>query len=169
MEKQAITGLIVLDLSAAFDTIDHDILLDILNTKFGIEDKVLQWFDENLRPQSFKVIINDKYNEEKYLTLSVSQCSCASVNIFNHYYLPLHLVIPYNLQLSGFADDHSIRKGFKANDSAAEISTINKLEQCMVTVKNWMDELQLKMNPIQNRVHLFWILQAALKNVLPNK
>ena len=68
MEKQSITGLIALDLSAAFDTVDHDILLDILNTKFDIQDRALQWFREYLRPQSFKVVINNKYSKEKDLT-----------------------------------------------------------------------------------------------------
>ena len=69
MEKQSIIGLIALDLSAVFDTVDHDILLDILYTKFGIEDKVLQWLKEYLRPKSFKVVINDKYSNEKDLTV----------------------------------------------------------------------------------------------------
>ena len=41
----------------------------------------------------------------------------------------------------------SVRKTFKASDRSAEESTINELEQCMVTVKNWMDELRLKINP----------------------
>ena len=67
MEKQSITGLIALDLSAAFDTVDHDIFLDILNTKFDIQDRALQWFREYLRPRSFKVVIN-KYSKEKDLT-----------------------------------------------------------------------------------------------------
>ena len=146
MEKQSITALIALDLSAAFDMVDHNILLDILTTKFGIEEKSLQWFREYLRPWSFKVIINNKYSEEKDLTLSVPQGSCAGVNIFNLYCSPLHLVIPDSLQLSGFADKHSVRKAFKASDRSAEESTIKELEQCMVTVKNWMDELRLKMN-----------------------
>ena len=50
MEKQSITGLIAFDLPAAFDTVDHNVLLDIVNTKFGVEDKALQWFDQYLRP-----------------------------------------------------------------------------------------------------------------------
>ena len=42
MEWQSITSLVALDLSAAFDTIDHDILLTILKTKYGIEEKALK-------------------------------------------------------------------------------------------------------------------------------
>ena len=39
-------------LSAAFDTVDHDILLNILNNKFGVEGKALRWFDSYLCPRS---------------------------------------------------------------------------------------------------------------------
>ena len=41
MEKQKITSLVTLDLSAAFDTVDHPTLLSILNNKFGIEKEAL--------------------------------------------------------------------------------------------------------------------------------
>ena len=64
MERQSITSLIATDLSAAFDTVDHDILLDTLNHKFGIEDKALKWFDNYLRPRSFKVVIDGTHSEE---------------------------------------------------------------------------------------------------------
>ena len=47
-EKQSITSLVAIDLSAAFDTVDHAILLNILNCKFGITDKALKWFDSYL-------------------------------------------------------------------------------------------------------------------------
>ena len=48
MENQCITSLTAIDLSAAFDTVNHNILLAILNNKFGISDKALKWFDSYL-------------------------------------------------------------------------------------------------------------------------
>ena len=45
MERQLIVSLVALDLSAAFDMVDHDILLAILNNKFGVEGNALKWFD----------------------------------------------------------------------------------------------------------------------------
>ena len=51
MEAQSITSLVALDLSAAFDTVDHDILLSILSSKYGIKGDALKWFDQYLRPR----------------------------------------------------------------------------------------------------------------------
>jgi hypothetical protein len=50
MENQEVTALIALDLSAAFDTVDHDILLGVLNRQYGISGVALDWLDAYLRP-----------------------------------------------------------------------------------------------------------------------
>ena len=71
MEKQSIISLVAIDLSAAFDTVNHDTLLHILNAKYGIEDTALKWFDQYLRPRSFKVTIDRKYSKPRDLTVSV--------------------------------------------------------------------------------------------------
>ena len=59
MEKQCVTPLVAIDLSAAFDTVDHPILLSVLEKRFGICDKVLAWFDTYLKPRSLKVCVNE--------------------------------------------------------------------------------------------------------------
>ena len=50
MERKQVTAVIVLDMSADFDTIDHDLLLDILHKRFGIAENVLQWYQSYLGP-----------------------------------------------------------------------------------------------------------------------
>ena len=44
MEKQEVVPLVAIDLSAAFDTVDHDLLLAVLRKKFGIDQVALKWF-----------------------------------------------------------------------------------------------------------------------------
>ena len=68
-------------------------------------------------------------------------------NIFNLYCSPLQEVIPKDLELSGFADDHSVRKHFKAGSMQQELKTKATIELCMLNIKQWMDTVRLKMNP----------------------
>ena len=56
------------DLSAAFDNVDHDILLSVLKAKFGIEVKALNWFERYLRQRSCKVNVGPTYSQPKILT-----------------------------------------------------------------------------------------------------
>ena len=163
MEKQQVTCLVALDLSAAFDTVDHTTLLAILKCKFGLEGNAIQWFDQYLRPRSFKVTINGKNSSEKDLSLSVPQGSCTGANIFNLYCLPLHEVIPSDLQLSGFTDDHSVRKSFKASSREEELNTVTSMEACMLNIKNWMDEMRLKMNPSKTEFIYFGFNRQVTK------
>ena len=111
-------ALVAIALSAAFDTVDHNILLDILNAKYGITGQALKWFDNYLTPRSFKVVIDNKYSKPCDLEVSIPQGSCAGVSIFNLYCSTLHEIIPPDLSLSSFADDHSIRRIFKAGSNA---------------------------------------------------
>ena len=146
-ENKSITALVAIDLSAAFDTVDHTILLQVLNAKFGITGHALKWFYSYLRDRSFKVVISDKYSKPHSLTVSVPQGSCAGASIFNLYCSTLHEIVPKDLTLSGFADDHSVRKSFKAGSNTDETETIRTLEGCMLNIKLWMDSMHLKINP----------------------
>ena len=48
MENQMVTAIVAIDLSVAFDTVDHAILLDVLNKKFGVHNITLKWFNNYL-------------------------------------------------------------------------------------------------------------------------
>ena len=58
MENKLVTAVTILDLSAAFDRVDHDLLLEILHNKFGIDGHALKWYNNYLKPRKFKVNIN---------------------------------------------------------------------------------------------------------------
>ena len=61
MENQKITTMPILDLSAVFDTMDHDILLTIMERTFGFKEKAPKWLDDYLRPGYLKLCIDGKY------------------------------------------------------------------------------------------------------------
>ena len=72
MDRQAITAVCAIDLSEAFDTVDHETLLSVLNRTFAIDGNALQWFDSYLRPRSFQVTINGTLSESKNCLLYTS-------------------------------------------------------------------------------------------------
>ena len=63
------------------------------------------------------------------------QGSCLGANLLNLYCSMLNDVVPLDLHLHGFADDHSVRKEFKTNYRRAELCTKNEDEEFMVDVK----------------------------------
>ena len=67
MEHQEVTALIAIDLSAAFDTVDHDILVDVLNNQYGVCDSALQWVDSYIRPRSCCVKVNQYHHPSAIL------------------------------------------------------------------------------------------------------
>ena len=77
MERQEVTPCLLLDLSAAFDTVDHDLFLSIMKERFNIQGRALQWFEQYLRPRSFKVKIDSATSTDKSLQFSVPQGSAA--------------------------------------------------------------------------------------------
>ena len=159
MERQHITSLVILDLSAAVNTIDHDILLHILEQKFGFGGNALKWFQNYLRPCSFKVNINGKYSGSKNLEFRVPQGSCSGANLFTRYCSLITDSIPSCVTLSVFADDHSIRRSFPAKCHTAEKRTINTMENTLTKIANWMTSMWLKLNSEKTEFIMFGSIQ----------
>ncbi len=62
-----------LDLSAAFDTIDHKILLECLSTRFRVKDKTVDWIKSYLSGRNQSVKIGKEYSKSVSLTYGVPQ------------------------------------------------------------------------------------------------
>ena len=114
MEKQLATPIVILDLSAAFDTVDHDLLLEVLATRFGIQGKALEWYSNYLKPRRFRITIEEETSQPRLLDYSVPQGNIQEAFLFIAYTSTLDQVIDSSqLELNGFADDHSVRSSFK--------------------------------------------------------
>ena len=145
MENQQVTSIVVIDLSATFNTVDHQILIDVLNKRFNIKGVALKWFANYLTSRSCKVIVEDAHSTEKPLLFSVPQGSVAGLVLYNAYASTLKEVVSSSIELHGFADDHMIKDTFKPNVDQ-ESRVIQTLEQCTSDIKDWLDVNWLLMN-----------------------
>ena len=93
MAKGNATALILLDLSAAFDTIDHDLLLARLSTSYGIGGKALNWFESYLSPRSQRIKVGDALSEKQSLEFGVPQGSVLGPLLFTLYTTELSEII----------------------------------------------------------------------------
>ena len=84
-DKKTPTLVMFLDLSAAFDTVDQDRLLQILHDDIGIRGVALKWFESYLRKRTQKVKIGDQYSDEIELDFGVTQGSILGPKLFNIY------------------------------------------------------------------------------------
>ncbi len=76
--------LIMLDLSAAFDTVDHKILLSRLSSRFGIHVKALSWLESYLTDRLECVNIDGVKSTERKLACGVPQGSVLGPSLFSH-------------------------------------------------------------------------------------
>ena len=111
MEQQQITIVLIMDLSAAFDKVDHDLLLDVLQGKFGITNTALKWYKNYLKPRKFQVCINGSYSSEQIMEFSIPLGSTQGAYLFICYTSTLSGIVAESLTLNGFND--SIRRIFK--------------------------------------------------------
>ena len=51
-----------MELSAAFDTVDHNLLLTVLKNRFGIQCQAIKWIESHLRPRGMKVKVEGDYS-----------------------------------------------------------------------------------------------------------
>ena len=93
MENQECTNLMAIDLPAAFDMVDHVILLDVLQKRFGIEGVALSLFDNYLCPRSCKVNVGKVYSSSRELECCVPQGSCAGPILYTAYASTLESVV----------------------------------------------------------------------------
>ncbi len=81
MDKDNAVLLVLLDLSAAFDTIDHEILLKRLSNRCGIEGTPLNWFHSYLFNRTQTVIIVSSESTLELLKYGVPQGSVLGLTI----------------------------------------------------------------------------------------
>ena len=143
--------LVLLDLSAAFDTIDHDILIHRLEKLVGLSDSVLNWFRTYIKGRKFYVRLGDHVSKKHDICFGVAQGSCLGPLLFSLYMLPLGDIIrEHNVCFHSYADDTQLYISAEPNDAAA----INSITTCLLAINKWMSNNFLKLNEDKTEILL---------------
>lgn len=141
--KGEVTMLVLLDLSAAFDTIDHQILIERLEKTHGITGTALQWFKSYLCDRTQSVIINDTESASKKLKFGVPQGSKLGPILFNSYIAPLSDVAQkHNIDDQKYADDEQLLLAFTPNISSTS-DAICRMENCIKDIRLFLHRNKL--------------------------
>ena len=139
--------LVLLDLSAAFDTIDHATLLRALESQCGIIGTALNWFASYLTDRLQAVKIGQAISDFVKLIYGVPQGSVLGPLLFTLYTSPLSAIVRrHGLQYHFYADDSQLYIMFKPNVTISRDDAIARIEACAADIRAWMSNNYLKLN-----------------------
>ena len=151
LHKKCMVVLVLLDLSAVFDTIDHNILLSRLRSHFGITGNALNWFASYLSDRSLMVKVGQYFSQIVQLKYGVPHGSVLGPILL--YTTPLKDIIQkHGVSYHTYADDTQLyltfRPGVDINNACG------RLEECISDIKRWMLCNKLKLNDEKTEVLL---------------
>ena len=161
-ESNFVTVLMLLDMSAAFDTVDIQKLLRILEIEIGIKGTALAWFESFLVGRTQKVKIENSFSEKLPVKYGVPQGSVLGPILFNIYTRSLYkLIEKQGFNTSGYADDNNAHQPFALTFQHNIIT--NELPNLMNQITDWMNSHFLKINP--DKTEILLLLPNNLKDM----
>ena len=172
IDKKEVMCLVMLDLSATFDTVNHHLLLNGLKYRFGVCDLALAWLESYLTNRTQSVVIQNEdgytaQSAKKPLTQGIPQGSILGPILFNLFVAPLgELCRAKGVSFQGYADDTQNYLSFwpMSGSQNNQVECITKLENCIEAVWHWMQTNFLKLN--ENKAEFIILgLSKQLKKV----
>ena len=143
--------ILLLDLSAAFDTVDHTKLLNILYHEIGLRGKAYTWCKSFLTNRTFRIKIGNSYSLVELLLFGVAQGSVLGPRFFNIYTRPLYRYLePTKFDVDGFADDNQLVKRFLPAMQSYALG--ESIQSCLTSIFQWMNEYFLRLNPDKTKI-----------------
>ena len=163
IDNQRVVCLILLDLSAAFDTVNHQLLLNRLKYKFGFGGVILDWIRFYLKDRKQRVVIGDVQSDMVELSQGVPQGSVLGPILFSLYTSPLgDICWHHNVNFHAFADDQQYYFSFQLTQNEVDAG-ISQLQECINDIQTWMRTNLLKLNDDKTKVMLIGTRQQLTK------
>ena len=144
IDQKKCVFLVLLDMSAAFDTVDHSVLLRRLSDRYGVKDQALAWVKSYLSDRKQFVSITGAKSTEEDLECNVPQGSVLGPGLFSDYNGPVGDIFrQHEVDFHLYADDTQVYLSFPAG---SESEALRRLEACLQDVRLWMARNYLKLN-----------------------
>ena len=154
--------LILLDLSAAFDLVDHRILLKKLKSTYGFGGLTLEWFKNYLSDRSFNVRCSGTKSDFADSSVGFPQGSVLGPLLFSLYIGDLERIVnDYKLRFHQYADDTQIC-GHCNNEGTEELQI--RVSECVDEIASWWKANCLKLNS-ENTEVIWFSSHWNLKNI----
>lgn len=164
IDEQRCVLLVLLDLSAAFDTVDHKKLLNVLADKIGLGGSALEWFASYLSARTQSVIIDGCESDAWNLLFGVPQGSVLGPILFVIYTSPLgDIMRNHGISFHLYADDTQLYMSFEVNEHE---DVFKRMEKCITEIRIWMANSFLKLNDSKTEVIIFGTKHKLMQ--LPN-
>ena len=138
--------LVLLDLSSAFDTVDHNVLFHRMQHTFNISGNVLNWIRSYLTDRSFRVLIDDAYSTAQKIPFGMPQGSVVSPMFFTYYTHPVGLILRnHEVMYHSYADDTHIYLAFDPRIPREAEHALSKLSNCIDELSLWMTANKLQL------------------------
>jgi hypothetical protein len=156
LDSGSVAVLIMLDITAAFDTLDHNTLLHRFESLFGITDDALSWISSYLSNRYETVVIDGVKSAPSEVKFGVPQGSVLGPKYYTLYSQPLGDIIKrFGLLYHFYADDTQLYVSFKPKDKLGQANALDLLERCLKDIEAWMSANMLKLNGDKTEILLF--------------
>lgn len=140
--------LVLLDLSAAFDTIDYSTLLTRLHDVFGISGQVYDFFESYLVGRTSRVKVASELSDPQQLEFGLPQGSVVGPQMFSLYTHPLAKIIERypRVKFHFYADDSQLYITVDPRNPSDISEALSILSSCIMDIKHWMSSNMLQLN-----------------------
>jgi hypothetical protein len=157
--------LTLLDLSAAFDSVDHETLLGRLQQSYGLEGTVFDWFRSYLSGRTQCVHSLSTKSAPSAVLHGVPQGSVLGPILFTLYVADmLQLVKLHQLHPHAYADDTQIYGFCRPSDTSA---LQQRVSECVDDVAAWMKANRLQLN--HSKTEILWCSSQRRQYQIPNE
>ena len=164
LDQGHVGALMLLDLSAAFDTVDPPILSDVLERRFGVQGDALEWLVDFLNGRTQVIRVNDRESAAMPLICGVPQGSVLGPKRFIEYAEDVsHLLQHHGLLYHLFADDIQGQMHCLPSHILTIIATLG---YCFIDVGDWCASRRLQLNAAKTELLLFGTA-ASLQKIPP--